>query len=40
MTTPDGPTSVAIERRDVAREETAGRFAEEKVAKFDMIVLY
>jgi hypothetical protein len=28
MTTPAGPTSVAIERREVAREATAGRPAD------------
>jgi hypothetical protein len=37
MTTPAGPTSVAIERREVAREETAGRPADLKTVS-DMIL--
>jgi hypothetical protein len=40
MTTPDVPAPCSSERNAVERVDTAGRFAEEKVARFDMIVLY
>jgi hypothetical protein len=40
MTTPAGPTSVAIERREVAREETAGRPADLKTVNMILPLHY